>query len=175
MEVNSVITEFYYRGGAIDASSATIIIDRSRFHYNTQDSYYGSGGGAMYATSSNITIKGSTFTHNGIFGSGGAIYCSGILQVSNTVFIDNRAYSTYRRSDSRGAVYTTGANSSIIGCQFINNTVNGSGGGFYIERGSLTVNQCDFLNNTANRNGGGLYISEGSLRVTQCHFMNNIA
>ena len=124
-------------------------IDRSQFSFNTQ--IYNNwrsraGGGAIYATSSNIRIDRSLFTHSNAAGrnGGGAIYSSGLLQVNNTMFIYNRASYPYSDRISGGAIYAAGVNTSIIiGCQFINNTIRrGSGGGLYATGGSLTVSQC---------------------------------
>ena len=67
------------------------------FSSNTQ-------GGTIYATSTNITLDETTFTHiyqagrYGYGGGGAILYCSGILQVSNSMFTENRA------SGSGGAV-----------------------------------------------------------------------
>jgi parallel beta-helix repeat protein/predicted outer membrane repeat protein len=159
---------------------------RSQFSYNTKEyRYSGSGGGAICAFSSNITVNGSVFTYNNARrGGGGAIFtcCSGILQVINTTFIGNRAYDYYYRI-SGGATYTLGQSTIIlvIQCQFINNYASGDGGGLYNERGSLTVAQNNFSSNSArssvsggNGSGGGIYTT-GNLSTTECNFLNNIA
>ena len=65
-------------------------------------------------------IEGSIFTRNNIvYGQGGAIYCSGTLQVNNTMFIDSRAYNRHNYIQNGGALYMAwGENASIVQSQF---------------------------------------------------------
>ena len=84
-------------GGAIYASSSTIIIEQSSFIGNSLreyvvESHYERNGGAIYASSSIISIDQSTFSGNSAAsvygGHGGAIYAS-----SSTIIIDQSIFS----------------------------------------------------------------------------------
>ncbi len=125
------------------------------------------GGGAIYsgATCSTIIYGGTTFENNSTLKSnGGAIYASGTLLASDTVFKNNEAYS------KGGAVYITRTREDLLclpeftNCTFTNNTA-ASGGALTAYASSsltggsnVTLENCVIKNNEAN-NGGALYAS----------------
>ena len=137
-------------------------IDRSQFSFNTQEVYYSSGGGAIYAQQSNITVDSSVFDNNN-GGYGGAIYFSSeSFQIANTTFLKNRA-----GGSQGGAIRATHAfsNSSVSQCQFINNVASGKGGTVYMllytsdtTTIAVMIAQCQFRNNSSRGQGGALYM-----------------
>ena len=173
-------------GGAIYARSSTI--KTSQFSYNTR--LYSNGGGAIYASFSNITVNGSVFTYNNAYVYSGVVEpyifyiscCSKIFQIINTMFIGNSAYYCYNIDSSGGAIYTAGQSISttVIQCQFINNTAYSFGGAVYVlgTNPFISVFDSHFINNTAMTEGGGAIYSNGqyaNVTLTSSTFHNNSA
>ena len=89
----------YGHGGAIFASTSIIIINASTL-YHSITGYYGYGGAIYAGSSSNVTVYMSTFRHS-TARYGGAIYCSGYVEINNVTFDSNTATTQYgRQSDS---------------------------------------------------------------------------
>uniref|UniRef100_A0A7S1C9B6 Calmodulin n=2 Tax=Bicosoecida sp. CB-2014 TaxID=1486930 RepID=A0A7S1C9B6_9STRA len=101
-----------------------------------------SGGGGI-AVLSDVDIFESTFTGNvavgvtegfGDVGGGGArVWAGAKLTLSSSVFTNNRA----EQGGSGGGVFAQTASLTVIGCEFINNVAQGSGGAFFVSN-SLT-------------------------------------
>ena len=157
-------------GGCLYITSSSVTISESEFR-NNRATY---GGGAIHAEYSNITIDSSVFDNN-IGDHGGTIYCSsGIFQIVNITFLNNRAY-------EGGAIYATQVftNSSVSQCQFISSVAYGYAGAMYISESNVTIVQCQFFDNIASGSGGAVYMSMTDITTTvivaQCQFRNNSA
>jgi hypothetical protein len=100
---------------------------------------------------------------------GGAIQNIGNLTLESCVFSDNQ---TTSGTSQGGAVYITGANSSLIvrGCTFYNNTAY-RGGAIYRSNGTVSLTGNLFFGNTASNAGNVVYgtvanISSGGYNVS---------
>ncbi|GAA5818927.1 MAG: DUF11 domain-containing protein partial [Methanobrevibacter sp. CfCl-M3] len=139
-------------GGGISIDSAGVNVGGCNF-INTETTI-GYAGGEVFTTSNSINanLSGCNF-----------INCKG------------------RRSNFGGGAYMIGDNSSVIGCNFTNNTVNpfgSGGGGLAIQNNGYIVSGCNFINNTATAtdyNGGGVHITSFNGIVSGCNFINNTA
>jgi len=100
-------------------------------------------------TDTNITVKGTEFINNTAdnspyYSSGGAIYAQAKLDVSDSIFINNKA-----RRDG-GAIYVgSNGQASITKSEFINNSVYSDENGDAIyTSGATTINYCIILTNS---------------------------
>ena len=125
------------------------------------------GGGAIAAAS--LNLAGSILSGNSIAGSpasGGAIFCSSDLELSNTMFIGNSAsadtgspyYIGSGSAGSGGGIYS-GSNAVIIDCTIATNSASGGRSAGLGGAGGLS-------------SGGGLY-SLGSLNLSRCTVVGN--
>ncbi len=102
-----------------------------------------------------VTITHSQFISNSSNGYGGAIYNTGQLFISDSVFTGNVAPISYEG----GAIYNNGGNATsrgratIIRSYFSGNT--GGYGGAISNYGAMTITQSTLANNGATFNGGG--------------------
>jgi hypothetical protein len=107
----------------------------------------------IYSTTAVVRINRLHFTGGRVNTNGGAINNRGKLTLESCIFSDNQ---TTERISYGGAVYTTGASSTltISGCTFYGNTAgtsDGSGGAVYIASGTATLTGNIFWGNTANQ------------------------
>lgn len=162
-------------GGAVQASSAEVIITNSTFSDNQVSGLY--YGGALSVSDGDLTIVDSVFENNSAYdptndsNSGGAVYVGSEsghdVTVRGTTFRGNEA------GDYAGAMRTSGVgNLTIEDSVFENNTVhvatneNGSGntaeshgGALMINRDTTTtISDTTFSGNRANSKGGAIYV-----------------
>lgn len=167
-------------GGALHlensgALTATASITDSLFTLN--ESF--SKGGAVYATSTGVSLDNVTFDDNQVRiarddsadGFGGAVftdYC--VLKATDSTFVDNSSYKT------GGAVYAQHYYNNIVDSQFTTNTagINGGGTVFYDSSANLTNVTFD-QNHATGADGGALYFDYASGVVDTCLIQNNIA
>ncbi len=216
-------------GGAIN-SSGTLNIAKSVFDQNTAGAYYGgalhtsgktlitetiftgnkaSEGGAVYAKGSaaDLTITGSSFIGNhtsinnqGTSDSGGAIYSTGKLNISDTRFEDNYATgagaiyigrgsgdsfisdsefnNNHAEISNGGSISHYSGTLNIAGGKFNGNeSKNGNGGAIYTESTLIITDNSEFNNNTAAQSGGAITTSSGvkEINVSNASFNNNTA
>lgn len=160
-------------GGVISAlEESTVIINRSRFSYNSARN---SGGGVMIAVKQcDVTMQNSTFDSNMAHGygrPGGVAYFSGI-DISTVIlcdFIENSAdnggvfglfQSSVTISDSDFSLNIAEINAGVLG------GISGS---------NATFNNCSFDRNEALYEGGVVSMKEGSLNISSCISNNNVA
>ncbi len=133
-------------------------------------------GGAIFQGGKGIfTITDSNFTNNtATFG--GAICVSDRIIVENCTFTGNSA-------EEGGAIMAwAGADLYLIGCNFINNTANGTetysrGGGAICTLCPSNIMSCSFVNNTAFKNGGAIFNRDyyNNTKINFNRFYNNNA
>jgi hypothetical protein len=137
----------YYPGGSILVSQASLDMQFSTI----RDSYSDRDGGAIYSQSgSNLDIRDSVFTGNGIFvgGFGGAIYSDSTTSIRNSYFSNNTAGSgaavyagfgsmSIVNTTIEGNVSTRGAISAMGSTEISFSTISGNSGGG-LEYGSNT-------------------------------------
>lgn len=137
-------------GGAIDADSGSLTIDKCTFQSNTGPW----GGGAIRSRNgNNLTIIGTLFKSNNTSDYyGGAVYSdSSTLIVINSVFNSNRTGQTDTSTGSHGgAIYIYGTpNDIIVNSIFFNNGTGTYVGAIYnIAATNMYVYNCIFFQNT---------------------------
>ena len=145
------------KGGAISIYATSIDLINSTFFRNV--ARY--GGGAIYAESSNITVRGTLtndfsdsgtavniFSSNSAFLYGGAMYLDRTTAVFGGIQLDN--------SVNVGGVIKSALTfqNSIL----FNGNVAFTGGAIYIEYGTLKLSgNTTFMNNSADLSGGAMY------------------
>lgn len=132
-------------GGAIYVSASSLDVHNSNFVENkSNNSEY--GGGALYFTTSEGNILGSTFESNNALTNGGAI-----------------------------AIYSS-SNVKIDSSEFTLNSCEALGGGIYINKSFLVSTDTIFSSNASNKNGGALYITNSAeFKGDYLEFYNNHA
>jgi predicted outer membrane repeat protein len=155
-------------GGAIFTHN--MVINNSVFTNNTSKPY-GSGSrfaGAVFCQENGI-ITGSLFKGNSAGMGGAVVYGNGSLNISNSDFINNTAY-------SGGAITCSYMDTThyltVKDCSFTNNSAEKYGGAILTDY--LNVSNSYFVNNSAMYDGGCI-IATNSTSVTNCSFINNSA
>jgi CSLREA domain-containing protein len=133
----------------------------------------GGGGGILhsYEFSKKLTIEDSALNSNSSSNNGGAIFTNGLLEISNSTFENNSAF-------SGGAIAKFGAPQfTLTTSVFSLNTTTQSGGAIYFWAASnASVSDTVFSQNTAGAGmGGGIYNDANSPTITSSTFRNNIA
>ena len=195
-----------YYGGAVYFKANGTVID-SNFNNNDAQNggsvyIYGAGevnncnftnnsartGGAIEFWK-NATVTNAMFNDNYARYGGGAIYSSGALNITESVFNRNSA-----AENTGGAVYVY-SEAEILYCNFTNNTSREKGGSAYFNSDAIvknvlvsnsktkegaiyfrkngTVEQSNFTNNNAN--DGGAIVAYGNLSISNSNFENNSA
>lgn len=138
-------------GGAIySAATGTSTIANTVFSKNAVLSY----GGAIYNAAGTLQISNTDFLGNYNYNSGnygGAIYNTGILQVSSSSFVGNGFDSTGTLKTGRGAAIfnstPSAVESTIDGSTFTGNGAAYRGGAICSPMGTLTITDSDFSGN----------------------------
>ena len=122
------------------------------------------------------TISGITFRDGNAADTGGAIYSSETLTLTNCVFFSNTAAS------SGGGVYVgTKGKVTVASCRFIDNTSGNEGGGLAVNaEGAIAVTRSIASGNVAGGGGGGFYLygagtKASTIKVDGCTILNNSA
>ena len=155
-------------GGAINWPAKFAQISNSNFEYNFADDV----GGALMSTS-NITIRNSSFSQNKASHDGGAIYfhySSNHAEVVECRFDKNTA------GQYAGAVYMDAPYVYIHDSEFSRNSAKVGGGLYYTGSNNNVVNNITCFRNSAEY-GGAFYINEGydALHLTNSTFLKNVA
>ena len=152
-------------GGAIGVGNARLNVIGSVFENNS--AVYA---GAVYGEdeSSGIYIASSTFKNNTASCYGGAVGFEGKGNITDCLFISNRAVL------GGGAVYMLGYDHTVINSRFINGTA-AEGGAVLSLSSDLNVANSFFANNTALSFGGALRSNLGNLSVLMSDFKDNHA
>ena len=119
------------------------------------------GGGIYYnVTASNCEIINSSFSTNNAVLKGGAIDCNAsTMELVNTVFDNNYAYTGGALCREINATSGRGHDNS-----FINNTAEYAGAAIaWINASDIHIDKYYFYNNTAGYSGGAIYVGEGSI------------
>lgn len=163
-----------YGGGMYNSRGSSPMITNCTFSDNSADA----SGGGIFNISVSPTITKCTFNGNTAVSRGGGICCvyNVNLKVEDCIFSGNTAVSNVGGGfdGDGGGMYSIGGNSTVINCDFIDNTASNNGGGLYCEESELEVTDCVFRGNTA-FGGGGMSNSESNSIVTNCTFSGNKA
>ena len=105
-----------------------------------------------------LTITNSMLLNNSAYSRGGGIYNFGTLKAINCTFSGNSA-------NYGGGIYNSGGKMAIANCTFSGNSAL-QGGGIYTSYGKLTITNCTLSVNSAFFSGGGIYIFGSSTATT---------
>ena len=157
---NNVVTESTSDYGIVYISSgkSNLIVEDSKFINNTARQ-----GIIIGSNDANITVKGSEFIDNtNTVSYGGAIRASAKLDVTESVFINNKA------NRDGGAIYIGWrGEATITKSEFINNSAGLTYGGDAIYNGNkATINYCILLTNTT----GKLVFNDGEDNVVNAQY-----
>ena len=180
------------KGGAISVNNGTLICENVTFegnevHGGSTGSIDYTGGGAIYASESDITVTDCTFKDNtAIFGQGGAIYAdqgtTGTIE--NNTITDCSAAHTADAKSHGGGIYCRLADDMEITGNNISGCAAQYGGGIAIivsdddKCGTITLADNTINGNTAYERGGGLYLvqnSPGTIKLQSGTISNNSA
>jgi predicted outer membrane repeat protein len=136
---------------------------------------YGSNGAALYVADEPLIVVHCTFAGNSAIGAsvgGGAILNTGTMIIEESTFsgngVDGSGY------PSGGAIYNSGT-MTVEQSTFFGNTAGGSDypqGGAICDAGTLTVNESTFYNNSSSY-GGALLGDYDTLTLNQCTICSN--
>jgi hypothetical protein len=140
-------------GGAVNGTVITV----------TDSTFMDNSNGAVYGT--DITVTNSDFLRNTLAIQGGAVYSTGDLTVSESVFVDNSA-------SGGGAIagYALIVDNSTFA---LNEATGESDGGGAINATTVGVTNSTFIENSAAHEGGGIIATAGYVRFST--FINNSA
>ncbi len=124
----------------------------------------GSGGGIF--NSGTLTVTNCTFSDNTALG-GGGIFSGGTLTITNSTFSDNNT----PVGGSGGGIFN-GGELTITNSTFSDNTADDGGGIF--NGGPMTIINSTFSDNTASADGGGIF-DGGPMTITNSTFSDNSA
>ncbi|WP_405288431.1 right-handed parallel beta-helix repeat-containing protein [Methanobrevibacter sp.] len=142
----------------VSSGKANVIIEDSKFYNNKARQ-----GIVIGSSDANITVKGSEFINNtNTVSYGGAIRAQNKLDVTESVFINNKAYR------DGGAIYIGfRGDATITRSEFINNSAGTTYNGDAIYNGNkATVNYCILLTNTT----GKLIFNDGEDNVVNAQY-----
>ncbi len=159
-------------GGAISFSGKSLTISGCQFSNNTA----AWSGGAMFVMAK-LTVIDSVFNNNfstasaGGFSGGGAIWNSGVLNVTNSTFTDNVANAMGGAINNQTPGGT--GDSTIVDSTFTGNGADGGGGLAVVTQAgafpsAMRITNSVFRRNTAtllNSRGGAIYQAFGTLYV----------
>jgi hypothetical protein len=181
--ISTTISGLTLRGGSDDTYGGAGIIAGSGYS-NTGDSLtisdttitgnqtsstatYLPGGGVQFIGGS-LSILNSTISDNSSGNSpGSGLYYQGLgaaageeLTIAGSTFSGNTALASTPGLTNGGALWLAGANYSITGTQFVNNSITGSGGtargaAIWSQNGALTITGSTFTGNSTMTGGSG--------------------
>ena len=160
-------------GGAIYAGAGTYLATaNTSFAVNSAKE-----GGAIKLSSSSLAYidNGSHFTGNtATENEGGAIYAQRSLELTNTVFEENKVVTSGKRG---GAIYLNVGAITANGVRFEDNFAAGNGGAIVITAAeSSTFTNCSFTNNESALRGGAIYSTgTDNNKTVECEFNGNKA
>ena len=181
---NKVLASKKLSGGAIHVGEANVTVENCSFSKN-----YGCNGGSLYTdkAKSILTVKGSSFTEDYTYNTGGSINNSNGTQTIEDCTFDR----CYNEAGAGGAIHVNGSSAvqTIRNCKFISceasqkdcsyadknsgNWWNG-GGAISVQNAYLDVISCTFDGNMGVCGSAMLLQSgDGLVRVTDCVFKNN--
>ena len=143
-------------GGAIFATSSNVSVTKTKFALNEADI-----GGVLFAYQSIITITHCTYSYNRAYIGGAIVTAEAYFSVANSAHLG-------------GVIAISNVSFSVTSSTFTNNSAN-FGGVIAISNGSFSVTSSTFTNNTAALRGGVMHISDAPFSVTSSTFTNNSA
>ena len=119
------------------------------------------GGAFRNEALSSLSVANSTFTHNVSFGnitaSGGAVYNSGIIDISNSYFGHNSSADYFYTDYLSGGAFENIMGTAAITSSMFEGNYSANIGGAIGNAGSLSISGSEFTDNYANVSGGAIY------------------
>ena len=157
-----------YDGAIYHMSSGTLTIINSTFKNNKAQE---EDGGAIFSKG-DLVIEGSYFEGNSALVDGGAIYCTKTLEVTDTEFVNNKAFGAKVHKCYGGAICAKDY-IMVDSCNFSNNIAENYGGAIYAHK-ELNLIASNFTQNSA-KEGGAIYGGGSRVIVEGCSFIKNSA
>ena len=162
-------------GLIISSGCGTIITSyEPRFQATINEKTYGAG--ILNSDTGNLTITNCTFSNNSADIGGGMYNYSGMLNISDCVFVNNFA------NENGGGFYNDSGTFDVKNCTFKNNFAYFYGGGFHNLYGIINLNSCNFTGNKSVYFGGGVcngtswpYGTNYEIYFIDCNFTGNTA
>ena len=166
-------------GGVVNWGSITI--DGGTFDHNDA----GAKGGGLFSEDSSpsgpsSTILNNVLFYNNIANTGGGIYNSGDLELTNSLLYNNKA--NVSEGGRGGGLYIGSAGSTVIeNVTITQNQARSSGGGIYhwtqpsfrLNNVTITYNLADSMGLGGVRYGGGIYTYEGNMDINNTIIAGN--
>ena len=157
-QVEIIYSEFHSNNGAISCANSSIIIHKSVFLGNHRQT---ANFGVLHFKLTHVALTDSGFSNN-TASLGGALHSdSSIIDITNTVFLDNHA------RKFGGAIFSYKSRLTMTKCDFEHNSAEDSGGAVYLQEyiGGTPIGvhyhsfiaDSNFISNHAGRSGGGVY------------------
>jgi murein DD-endopeptidase MepM/ murein hydrolase activator NlpD len=173
---NSIITEnnstsFYdARGGGIAMFEESQPIIDNCVISNNNLTRTGTRGAGVYSELSAPVISGSSFINNSSV-DGAGLYLNGNIYVSQTNSTINPTISTSKINNNKafnrgGGIYCYDCNSTISSTEILNNSassVDGLGGGMFLQNSYATINGGFISQNVSGNKGGGMAVLGGRM------------
>ncbi|MBI5566485.1 MAG: hypothetical protein HY870_16415, partial [Chloroflexi bacterium] len=157
-----------YGGGMLITNTAQPNLQAVQFISNAA----GISGGGVYVTAP-LTLTNAVFTSNTAYIEGGGVYAEQALVVDNTTFVGNAATGVWPPVAAEGGgIYTLG-DLTMINSNLSHNSSIMGGGAF--AAGQVILTQTDFINNATRPggDGGGLYALNGPVSLYGGRFISN--
>ena len=150
-------------GGALFATSSNVSVTKSKFTLNEADF-----GGVLFAYQSIITITHCTYSNNS-GGLGGVMHTyDGSFSITSSTFSTNFA--------SRGGVlHAINGSFNVASSSFTNNVANSHGGVMHTSGTSFIITDATFINNFVGTYGGVMHTLDGSVNIINTTFTSNTA
>ncbi len=168
----SILNGFTIQNGMTDESGGAIYIRSSPriTQCVLKNNQAESGGALCLEWESDSIIEQCLIIQNSASYSGGGIYCSGSVSLTDCVIEDNTAGEL-----GGGIHYNRADNARIVDTYLKGNTAGVDGGAAYFYSSSGHLNNCSIENNSATHNGGAIFSIFESLEIISSTITSNAA
>lgn len=159
-------------GGAIYSNNSNLTITNSIFDGNKATST--AGAIIVYGTTGKTVIDNTIFENNSAANTGAMYITSSDLTLTNSVFRNNQSNSTASGSNPGALRLGTGDAVSIIDNCLFDSNISGNNAGALYSYGDTTISNTGFTNNYANFRGGAIIVANNSnTKITGSYITNN--
>ncbi len=176
-KIEDNISEYGTGGIAVNGSTATI--SENIINNNTGGGSGVDAGGAFSIRSeANVDITDNEITDNWATNAGAvAVGGESVATITNNIISGNSSGEEGTLNGTGGGVFIDDATATISSNSITNNTAwntNTGGGGIYVRNSVVTIENNDIENNRATRSGGGIYLrGHGTTSTLDATVINN--